>query len=71
MQLSVNMCDNNSTKREEGKEMALGQLYIHMQKMNLDPYTQKVTKRILDLKIKPKTARLREENTGEISLLLG
>lgn len=51
--------------------MALGCLSICVQKMNLDPHAQKVTKWILDLKLRPKTVRFLEENTGEISVFLG
>lgn len=60
------MCDTYNTKEEEGKEMALGQLNIHMEKMNLDLYyTQKVTKMILDLNIRVKTVKLLLENVGK------
>lgn len=52
--------------------MALGQLNIHMKKMNLDLYyTQKVTKMILDLNIRVKTVKLLLENVGEIFVPLG
>ena len=64
-------CLTTIVQKKEGKEMAHGQLNIPMQKMNLDPYTQKVTKWVLDLKIRPETVRLREENMEEISVLLG
>lgn len=61
-----------NTKEEEGKEMALEQLNIHMEKMNLDLYyIQKVTKMTLDLNIRVKTVKLLLGNVEEIFVPLG
>lgn len=63
------MCDINSTKKEEGKEMAL-QWNIHMQQINWDPYySHKVTK--WSLALKQKTVKLLEEIAAQIFVFLG
>ena len=52
--------------------MALGQLNLHIEKMNLNLYcTQKVTKKTLDLNIKAKTGTLLKEFVGAIFVPLG